>query len=848
MRKLTLKNLLARKVRLVMSTLSIVLGVGFLTGVLTFSTGLQSTFDGIIEGSTSDGLVRPTGMESFSEQGASSSITLSPADVAKVAALPEVARADGNVEGFGLFLLDPDKKLVGGNGPPTISFNHHDAPNLEGEPTMLLEEGAWPSKPGEVAIDAGAAERAGYEIGDTVNYIPPFAETPLATAKLVGTANFNGGGTAGATLVIFDTEGAQQLFLGGKDAFTSIALTAAEGVSQKELTDAVDEVLPKAFTAVTGDQVIEESKDAVGQFLGIITQFLIVFALIAIVVGAFIIANTFNILVAQRVRELALLRALGASRKQVTRSVLLEALVMSVFAATIGIALGLGLARGLAAIFRSVGLDIAGEALTLTPTTIATAYLVGVLVTVVSAWIPARRAAKVAPVAAMREEEASVDEGSLRRRGLVAGAVALLALGAAVWGLIGAPGNDTAWVGGAAVVWILTLAAVSPIVGRPVLQAARAVFARLFGSTGKLAGENALRNPRRTGATASALMIGLALVSAIGVLAASMNASADKMVDDQFSADFLVQGATYQAFPTAVGDAIERTDGVATVSRQQWLMATIDGDQQTISGVSKTFPEVYDVTMADGELSLRDGSVLLSEDKARDFGLSVGDELTVPLPGNKSFTNEVAGIFESNAVTAGIVVPLSSLEAAGVDRRDNDLSILAEEGADLEAVKADLDQVVKDLPIITVYDKVSFGDTIRGQINQLLYMIYGLLALAIIIAIIGIVNTLGLSVIERTREIGLLRAIGLSRARLRRMITLESVAIALLGAVLGMALGLVIGVLVQRTLAENLEVLALPMGQLGIFLVLAVIVGVLAAIIPAVRASRMKVLDAIATE
>ncbi|RYE77639.1 MAG: FtsX-like permease family protein, partial [Myxococcales bacterium] len=328
MRRLTLKNLLARKVRLIMSTLSIVLGVGFLTGVLTFSNGLQSTFDGIIEGSTSDGLVRAKGAESFADQGPSSNVALTPADVERIKQVPEVKDSYANVEGMGMYLLDPDKKLVGGTGAPTIAFNQTDALNLAGEPALLIEKGTWPTKPGEIAIDAGSAERAGYEIGDTVSFIPPFAKPPIAEATLVGTANFNGGGTAGATLVIFDTKGAQQIFLNGKDAFTSVSLTAADGVSQKQLVSAVKKVLPEQFTAVTGDTVVEESKASVGQFLSIITQFLIVFALIAIVVGAFIIANTFNILVAQRVRELALLRALGASRRQVTRSVLLEAFVM----------------------------------------------------------------------------------------------------------------------------------------------------------------------------------------------------------------------------------------------------------------------------------------------------------------------------------------------------------------------------------------------------------------------------------------------------------------------------------------------------------------------------------------
>ncbi|RYE76458.1 MAG: FtsX-like permease family protein [Myxococcales bacterium] len=297
-----------------------------------------------------------------------------------------------------------------------------------------------------------------------------------------------------------------------------------------------------------------------------------------------------------------------------------------------------------------------------------------------------------------------------------------------------------------------------------------------------------------------------------------------------------------------MGDAIEETDGVARISRQQLAPFRINKKTEYVSAVSPGFTDIYDLKVLDGKLSLDDGDVMLTDDKARKLGLAVGDELTVPVPGGSTVKAKVAGLFESTPVTASIVVPMQTLQDAGIDRRDSDVSIIAAEGVDRASLQKDLDAVVKDLPIVTVYDKDGFADSIRGQINQLLYMIYGLLALAIIIAIIGIVNTLGLSVIERTREIGLLRAIGLSRARMRRMITLESVAIALLGAVLGMALGLVIGLLVQRTLEDQLDVLDLPLGQLLVFLVLAVVVGVLAAIIPAVRASRMKVLDAIATE
>lgn len=867
--KLTWRNLLARKMRLLMSALAIVLGVGFLAGVLTFSNGLSRTFDGIIEGSTPDAMVRPSGTNPWEQAGAGGSVMLTPDDVRALADLPEVAQADGSVDGTGLYVLDEDDKLVGTSGAPTLAFNYADTPNMLGEPTLELEDGAWPAAPDEVVLDTRSAENAGYEVGDTVTVIPPTASGTMAGAgpgaegpgteapgaglteelTLVGTANFAGGGMAGATLVIFDTAGAQQMFLGGADAFTSVSLTAAEDVSQKELVDAATVVLPKGFEAAMGDDVVEESANTIGELLGFITIFLTTFAVIAVIVGGFIIANTFSILVAQRIRELALLRALGASRVQVRRSVILEAFLMALIGSTLGLVVGVVLARGLAGLFSAVGLEIDSEVLNLTPSTIAAAYAVGIVVTVVSAVLPARRAAKVAPVAAMRED-AAMSEGSLRRRTLIGAVLLVLGAGAAAVGVVGGPGNDALWIGIGAVIWVLTVAAISAVLGRPVLALCRAVFAKVFGTPGRLAGDNAIRNPRRTGATASALMIGLTLVSAVGVLAASMSKSIDSLVDEQFESDFLVQSPVFGSFPVGVGDAMADVDGVEVVSHAQAVVTSIDGAEQPefVVAFDDAFADVYALPMVEGEESMSGTGALLTEAGADKYGLELGDTFTMSFPGIDPVELEVTGIAEDSQVVSLINVSFDLLAQVGMTRVDHTLSINLADGADASAVKEELEGIVEDLPIVAVQDKEEFGDTVKGQVNQLLYMIYGLLALSIVIAVIGIVNTLSLSVLERTREIGLLRAVGLSRRRLRRMVTLESVTISLMGAVLGLVLGVLIGVLLQRSLSDDLPELALPMGNLLLFLVIAVVFGVLAAIVPAVRASRMKVLDAIATE
>ncbi len=489
--------------------------------------------------------------------------------------------------------------------------------------------------------------------------------------------------------------------------------------------------------------------------------------------------------------------------------------------------------------------------LTLTPFTIISGYVVGILVTMVAAFVPARRAAKVPPVAAMRDDLVVQEKGMGRR--LVLGTIALVVgVALATLGLVGAPGTDAIWIGAGAVIWVVTTAVLAPVLGQPVLIACRAVFGRLFGTAGRLAGENALRNPRRTGATASALMIGLAVVSAVGVLASSLSATNDATVDEAFRSDFLVQMPTFQGFPSQYGDQMEDVDGVDLVSRQQGtpVSVEVDGkpDQTFAAGVDPAYFEIYDLTMVDGSDAISGDQTLLSESRADDLDVGVGDSIDVEFPGGTTIPLEVRGVFEDTPTTAGVTVPLSVLAEAGLKRSDSSLSITLADGADSDAVKHELEDVVKDLPILSVQDKVEFKELISGQVNQLLYVIYGLLALAVVIAVIGIINTLGLSVLERTREIGLLRAVGLSRRKLRLMITLESVAIALLGAVLGMVLGLVIGVVLRESLKDDLTELSLPINSLLVFLVVAVIFGVLAAIIPAIRASRMKVLAAIATE
>ncbi|GGR64684.1 putative ABC transport system permease protein [Nocardioides luteus] len=870
MLRLTLRNLAAHKVRLLMSTLAIVLGVAFLAGVLTFSHGLDRTFSGIINGSTPDAQVRPansaTDAEAAARPGGGSAASLKPETIERLRTLPEVERADGTVQGSGLYVLDTDDKLINSSGAPTLSFNYTGSPNLLGEPMLELQDGRWPKSTTEVVLDEGTAEKAGYEVGDSVALIVPQGET-RRKATLTGTAAFNGGGTAGAQLLVFSTIGAQELFTEGKDLYSGVSLTAAPGVSQKELVEAANTVLPKGFEAITGDKVVAESEDAIGDFLDVISVFLIVFAVIAVIVGAFIIVNTFSILIAQRSRQLALLRALGASRRQITTSVLFEALVMSLVAATIGVLAGWGLAHALAGAFRQAGLEIASDVLVLTPRTIWVSYAVGVAVTLAAALLPSRRAAKVPPVAAMREDTQPPARSTVLRTsvGLV---LLLVGLGLAAVPRIGipeitlpggfdVPTSPALWVGVGAGISILSVAWISAFLGRPVLAALRTVSGLVFGMTGKLAGQNAMRDPRRTGATASALMIGLALVSLIGVLAASMNASITDVVEEQFKPDLVVQSPTFTPFPTSIGDEMEEVEGVSTISRSQIAQAVLGevdlqnpkkNDVAFLFGVDEHLSRIYDLEVLEGTDAVKPGQVLVTDEEAEEHGWKLGDRIQLTFASGRQLKPQISGIIARTQVTGNINIRIEDLVSAKVPREDASLSILLSPGADAGAVHERLDELVEDRPVVAVQDKDEFAESIKGQVNQLLYMIYGLLALAIVIAVIGIVNTLGLSVIERTREIGLLRAIGLSRGQLRRMITLESVTIAVLGAVLGLALGVLFGVLLRDALRDDLTSLWVPLDQLATFLGVAVVVGVLAALLPAIRAGREDVLEAIASE
>ncbi|QWC84085.1 ABC transporter permease [Nocardioidaceae bacterium] len=846
MRRATWRSLLARKARLLLSTFAIVLGVAFVAGSLIFTDTLERSFTAVFSATVGDVVVSPEG--GTSAEGSPTARTVGADLVEELAEVDGAAGAEGHVDAVGVFVVDREGEAVGGFGPPGLGTNYTSGPAADGQTGLTLVAGRAPSGDDELALDERAAEVAGYEIGDEVPVVTASPQTPRLTGELVGLLGFpDGGSTNGATIVALDTPTAQQVFLGGQDAFNSIWVTAADGVSQAELASSVREVLPSGVLARTGEVAADEDASDLLTAISFITTFLLVFAGIALLVGSFLIVNTFSMLVAQRARELALLRALGASRGQVTRSVLTEAVILGVLGSTLGLALGLGLAFALRALFGQFGLDLSGQPLVFSATTVVAAYAVGVLVTLVAAYLPARRAGRTAPVAVMREGTGGSERG-LGRRAVLGVVAAVAGVAALVTGLVAPVPGLIWWIGLGALSALLGVAAASPVLGRPVLAASGALSTRLFGAPGRLAAQNAQRNPRRTAATASALMIGLALVTTLATAGASAKGSVDQVIEESFAGDAVISNITNQPFSPEIARQARELPQVEEVTALQFVFAREGESRVGVIGADVDgLVEAVSLEVVEGSAQDLDaGTMLLAVDQARSDGVGIGDELTYETPeGDRSW--RVVGLFERNPLLGfPRVVSLGTLVDSGWQRTDSLVVVTRAVGAPQRAMLRGLEDIVADQPTVTVKDQAGFAEEQRGPIDQLLLLVYALLGLALVIAALGVVNTLALAVVERTREVGLLRAVGLSRRQLRGMVALESMAIALLGAVLGVALGLLFGVALMRSLRDQgLEVVTVPVGQLVLFVVVALVVGLLASVLPARRAARMDVLEAI---
>lgn len=842
----TLRSLLSHKLRLALSGLAIVLGVAFVSGTMIFTDTLSKTFNDLFRTTAADVNIEPAAAfeVGLAGTGGGSAVERIPATVVdRVRQVDGVAAVGGYVQAEGVYILDRDGKVLDTGGAPGIGISWDGDPRLS--PTTLVE-GRGPERDGEVALDTGAVEETGYEIGDRVVLL---TTGPRVEAELVGVFRFgDSGGLAGASLTAFDTATAQRL-IGEPGQFTGVSVAAADGVTDGELKSRVAAILGDDYDVKTADEQADDLSSSFAEGLAFISVFLLVFAGVALFVGTFIILNTFSMLVAQRTRELALLRALGASRGQVTRSVLTEALLLGLLGSTVGMVGGFGIASLLRALFGRFGLTLDGG-LVFAADTVMWAYAVGVLVTLVAAYLPARRAARTAPVVAMRDDVPHV-ERSLRRRTAFGAVLAALGIGALVAASTAeSAGDGASLVGMGSLALVLAAIALSPVLAVPFLRVVGAVLPRLWGRTGHLARENALRNPRRTAATASALMIGLALVSAFSILGASTNASVGALIDRALGADYVVSTAVGQPFTPEVADRAEALEGVAGVMRHRYGAVQLEGEQSFVSAVDEAgLGRELSLTFVEGSSEgLRSDGLIVDEVTADTRGWAVGDAVEMLLPNGRSAALELVGVYEAMQALGAVAVGIETYEQIGGPMLDQYVYVSLADGADGAAVERELDRIVAAYPVVTLKDQGEFKDEQRAQIDQLLLIINALLVLSVLIAVLGIVNTLALSVIERTREIGLLRAIGMDRRALRRMVRLESVVIAVYGATLGVLLGVVFGTSLVRALAEQgISTLEVPYGRLVVFVLLAALVGVLAAVWPARRAARLKVLDAIAT-
>ncbi|APY87902.1 ABC transporter permease [Streptomyces alfalfae] len=838
-----LRNVLAHKARLLMTVLAVMLGVAFVSGTLVFTDTFGNAYKNKSAKSFDHVSVAVQGEGSSSYDGggddgeAKRPPRLTDAFLEKARDLPGAESAIGSVSGF-TAVADKDGKLVGGEWGTTGS-NFYPAENGK-DPRYDFTEGAAPKSAADIALDSRTADRTGYEVGDTVRYS---TDGPVRTAKVSGVFDTEDGSVlAGGSLVVFDNDTARKVL--GKTEYDEIDLKAAAGTSETALKSAVEKILPKSTDAVTGTQLSDDQADMIEESTSSMSQVLLIFAGIALFVGIFIIANTFTMLVAQRTKELALMRAVGASRRQVTRSVLIEAFLVGLVAAVTGFVLGIGVAVGLESLMNSAGASLPDGPLVVAPTTIVVALLIGVVVTMLAAWLPGRRAAKIPPVAAMNSVHATPTTRGLVVRNTIGSIIVAL-------GVVLLLNDDNYVMAGGAAVILVGVIILTPLLSRPFI-AASAPLLKPFGVTGKLARLNSVRNPRRTASTAAALMIGLTLITAMTVVATSMSEAINKMAAGSLKADYTVSMANYQPLAPEIGEKLDKLPEVAASSPLRTAYGEVDGSYSQISGVdAEAFGELVSLDFTSGSLAgLQGDSVLVDRHTADEQHLKTGDTVAVRFEeDDKTAKLRIAGVYEQNEMITGLFTPLSVVDPHLSKITDEQVLVKMEDGTSAKAEDA-IVKALGDNPAIKIQDKDAISNEIGGAINMMLNMLYGLLAMAILIAVLGVVNTLAMSVFERKHEIGMLRAIGLDRAKVKQMVRLESIVISLFGAVLGVGLGVFMGWAVGNSVADSVATytMEVPVGRIALFLAIAALVGVLAAVWPARSAARLNPLMAIKAE
>ncbi|HWD43379.1 MAG TPA: ABC transporter permease [Actinomycetota bacterium] len=838
--RITLASIAAHRRRLLATGLAVLLGVAFLAGTLVLYHTLLNGFSDVVTEANNgtDALVRSSrllGREEINERGlVDRSLAATIATVDGVAAVAPRIESSGRIVGADGDPIGAGAPTVAGNWVTDARLNPYD-----------LAEGRAPAAPGEVVIDKAAAEHGELAVGDTT-----VVRTPdRVEVRIVGLATFGGADSQGsATYAGFTTGFADQVLLPEPGKASSIAVAATPGVSQAELVRRLDAVLPDGVEALTGAELTRElEEETQGEDHEAFQQALLLFACIALVVATLTIYNTFSILVVQRTRESALLRALGASRGQVLRSVTTEALAVGLLASVGGIAAGMGLALGLLALMDAIGLTTPASPLVLEASTVRIALAVGVVVTLVASLAPAVRASRVAPLAALRD--VAVDRSATSRRRAVTGAVAA---GAGITlSIVGATGQALPPTGLGALATLIGVVVLGPVVARPAAGVLGAPLAAWRGMSGVLARRNAMRNPRRTAGTAMALVIGVGVVSLFSVVGASLKQSIDDAVEQQFAGDLVIIGEGAGGLSTDLAAAVAELPEVAAASPEGGGPARIDGESMLVPTFDPaTIESVENLPMRQGSLGdVRRDQVAISADYADQHGLALGDPVTVDYPDGVTERPTVGAIYaeDKTSESGGIRLHRDAYLPHTSRPADVNLRIALAGGVPVAEGEAAVQRVADRFGAPDAQTNQEFTESIAGEINLYLTVVYVLLVLAIVIAVMGIANTLSLSIHERTREFGLLRAVGQTRRQTRTMVRGEALTVGLFGTAGGLGLGLFLGwALVSALAGEGFGSFAVPKLSLAVVLALGALVGVLAAVLPAHRAARLDVLSAIA--
>jgi putative ABC transport system permease protein len=854
--RVALRGLAGRKLRAVLTALAIVLGVTMVSGTYVLTDTIDKAFDNIFQDTYANTDAVVEGKVAFgSFQGDSAETPSIPEDLlAKINALPDVAAAAGGVaDQDHTDILTKEGKAVDTGGAPSFGFGI-DYSQPQFNPHKLVE-GNWPNASGEVVIDVATAEEQGYKVGDTIKIA---TLQPVQSFKLVGLAQWGQVESLGsATFADFTVPAAQEL-LDREGQFDAIQVAAKDGVTPQQLAREIEPILPSDAVARTGQQQAEEDAKDV-EFTNFIRYFLLAFAGVALFVGAFVIFNTLSITVAQRTREFATLRTIGGSRRQVLWSVLIEAFVIGLIASVVGLFAGLGLAAGLNALFKALNADLPTESLVFAPRTVIVSLLIGVVVTLAAGIFPALRATRVPPIAAVRE-------GFILPRGRFAKYtpyIALVVIGIAVILLSYSLFKDD--VGTAQRLITIAVGVLALFVGvamissrlvRPLGAVVGWPATRVGGAAGRLARGNSIRNPGRTASTAAALMIGIALVTFVAVLANGMKTSNTDAIRDQVAADYVLTSQDgFTPFVTGAGDAVAVSPDAQFATSVRAGLGKADGEKGYVTGIEPgAIAQAYTFKWKDGSdaalATLGDEGAIVAKDFADKKDLVIGDEFPLLTPNGETTQLVVKGVYEPPPFfpLLGIVSISQTLYDSLYERPENSFVFVDVNGDPTAGTTATLERAVADFPDAKVQTREGWIDQQNKDFDDFLMLLYVLLALSVIVSIFGMVNTLVLSVFERTRELGMLRAVGMTRRQARRMVRHESIITALIGAALGLPLGIFLALLMTKALSQFDIQIAIPGTQLVVFAIVAIIVGILAAIFPARRAARLNVLRALQYE